>query len=126
MRAPGLIAAFGNAARGIVYAWRTQRNVRIQAAIAVLVIAGGVWLRVGALEWALLVTAIAVVLAAELLNTAVEALVDLVSPQANPLAGATKDACAAAVVVAVVGAVLIGVLVLGPPLLERVRLLFAI
>jgi diacylglycerol kinase len=117
--APGLVAAFGYAARGIAYAWRTQRNVRIQSAIAVLVILAAVWLRLGPLEWALLVTAIAVVLASELLNTAIEALVDLVSPQPNPLAGAVKDACAAAVVVAVVGAVLIGLLVLGPPLLDR-------
>ncbi len=125
MSAPGLVAAFGYAARGIAYAWRTQRNVRIQTAIAVLVIAAAVWLRVGALEWALLVTAIAVVLASELLNTAIEALVDMVSPHANPLAGAVKDACAAAVVVAVIGAVLIGLLVLGPPLLDRVVSMFA-
>ena len=123
MRAPGLAAAFGFALRGIAYAWRSQRNVRIQAAVAVVVVLVGAWLRVGALEWALLIMAIALVLTAELLNTAIEAVVDLVSPQANPLAGAAKDACAAGVVVAVVGSMLLGLFVLGPPLIERVRLL---
>jgi len=123
VRAPGLLAAFGFALRGLAYAWRTQRNIRIQFAIAVLIASVGIWLRVGALAWALLITAMALVLAAELLNTAVEALVDLVSPQPNPTAGAAKDACAAAVVIAVVGAVLIGLFVLGPPLLARLRLL---
>jgi len=118
-----LLAAFGFALRGLAYAWRTQRNIRIQFAIAVLIAIVGIWLRVGALAWALLITAMALVLAAELLNTAVEALVDLVSPQPNPTAGAAKDACAAAVVIAVVGAVLIGLFVLGPPLLTRLRLL---
>ncbi len=122
MRAPGLIAAFGYAVRGIAYAWRTQRNVRIQTAIAVVVILAGLWLGVNALGWALLVVAITVVLAAELLNTALEAIVDLVSPQSNPLAGAAKDACAAAVVMTVICAVIIGVLVLGPALLEKVQL----
>jgi diacylglycerol kinase len=123
MRAQGLVAAFGCALRGIGYAWRTQRNVRIQAAVALVVVLVGAWLRVGALEWALLITAIALVLTTELLNTAIEALVDLVSPEANPLAGAAKDACAAGVVVTVVGAVLLGLFVLGPPLLDRLRLL---
>jgi len=123
MRAQGLAAACGFALRGIAYAWRTQRNVRIQAAVAMAVVLAGAWLRVGALEWALLITAIALVLTAELLNTAIEAVVDLVSPQTNPLAGAAKDACAAGVVVAVVGAVLLGLFVLGPPLIDRVQLL---
>jgi diacylglycerol kinase len=123
VRAPGLIAAFGFALRGLAYAWRTQRNIRIQFAIAALITVVGIWLRVGALEWALLITAMTLVLASELLNTAVEAFVDLVSPQPNPTAGAAKDACAAAVVIAVVGAVLIGLFVLGPPLLARLRLL---
>ena len=123
MRAQGLAAAFGFALRGIAYAWRSQRNVRIQAAVAVAVVLVGAWLRVGALEWALLIMAMAMVLTAELLNTAIEAVVDLVSPQTNPLAGAAKDACAAGVVVAVVGSVLLGLLVLGPPLIDRVQLL---
>ncbi|MCX6024956.1 MAG: diacylglycerol kinase family protein [Chloroflexi bacterium] len=123
MRARGLAAAFGFALRGIGYAWHTQRNVRIQAGVAMAVVLVGAWLRVGALEWALLITAIALVLSAELLNTAIEAVVDLVSPQTNLLAGAAKDACAAGVVVAVVGAVLLGLFVLGPPLIDRVQLM---
>ncbi|OGO50387.1 MAG: hypothetical protein A2Z30_00525 [Chloroflexi bacterium RBG_16_64_43] len=123
MRAQGLAAAFGFALRGIAYAWRSQRNVRIQAAVAVAVVLVGAWLRVSSLEWALLVIAMAMVLTAELFNTAIEAVVDLVSPQTNPLAGAAKDACAAGVVVAVVGSVLLGLFVLGPPLLDRLQLL---
>jgi diacylglycerol kinase len=109
----GLPAAFGYAAAGLGAAWRAQPNLRVHAGIAVVVIATGLLLHLPLLAWGLLVFAIALVLVAELLNTAVETLVDLVSPGDHPLAKQTKDVAAAAVLVAAAGAVAIGLLVAG-------------
>jgi undecaprenol kinase len=74
------------------------------------VIVLGAVLRLGPVGWALIVFAIALVLVAELLNTAIEASVDLISPADHPLAKRAKDAAAAAVLVAAGGAVVIGAL----------------
>lgn len=76
-------------------------------------IAAGILLRLPLFAWGLLAGAIALVLVAELLNTAIEALVDLVSPGDHPLAKQAKDVAAAAVLVAAAGAVAIGLLVAG-------------
>ena len=88
----GLTAAFGYAFAGLATAWRTQPNVRIHAAAAVVVVAAGVWLRLPPWAWAVLALAIALVVAVELVNTAIEAVVDLASPGDHPLAKAAKDA----------------------------------
>ena len=77
------------------------------------------WLGIGRLEWAILVLTTMAVWMAEFANTALEAMVDLVSPDYHPLAKAAKDVAAAAVLVGALGAVIIGLLVLGPPLWQR-------
>ncbi|MDB5027770.1 MAG: diacylglycerol kinase [Candidatus Eremiobacteraeota bacterium] len=107
-----LAAAFGYAFEGLAAAWRTQRNVRIQAAITLVVAAGGVLLRFSAVSWAVIALAIALVVTAELANTAMEAIVDLVSPEDHPLAKRAKDVAAAGVLVATLGAVAAGICVL--------------
>lgn len=96
---------------GFRYALRTQRNLRLHLGIAVSVLAGAAWLRLPAPTVALLVLTIAMVVALELVNTALEALVDLASPEYHPLARVSKDVAAAAVLVAALASVLIGVLV---------------
>ncbi len=101
---------------GIGFLFRTQRNARIELGIAVIVFALAAWLGVGRLEWALLVTAAAGVLILEGLNTAVEAAVDLASPQRHPLAKAAKDLAAGMVLAAALASVAVGLLILGPPL----------
>jgi diacylglycerol kinase len=112
-------AAFGYAFAGLGAAWRTQPNLRIHAAIAVAVLAAGAFLRLSATSWALVALAIALVVGAELANTAIEAVVDLVSPEDHPLAKRAKDVAAAAVLVASAGAVAAGVLVLVATLAGR-------
>lgn len=97
-----------HALNGIAHAWRTQRNLRIQAVCGVLAIVVFAALRVSPLALAVLALTIAVVLAFEVMNTALEALVDLVSPQIHPLAKAAKDAAAGAVLIAAGGAVVVG------------------
>ena len=119
-RRHGLIASFAFAFAGIGYLFRTQRNARIHAAIAVIVCLLAAWLRVTRLEWAILVMTIACVLILEGLNTALEAVVDLASPQVHPLAKVAKDVAAGMVLIAAIAAVIVGLLILGPPLWARV------
>jgi len=104
----GIGAAFGYAAAGIAGAWRAQPNVRFHALAAALVVVAGVLLRIPPLAWAVVALAIGLVVVAELLNTAIEAVVDLVSPDDHPLAKLAKDTAAGAVLVASVVAVCAG------------------
>ena len=104
------MAVLRNAWNGIVHAWRTQRNLRIQVVLGILALIVFSVLHVSLLALALLILTIALVLAFELMNTALEALVDLVSPQRQPLAKAAKDAAAGAVLVTALGALVVGVL----------------
>lgn len=103
---------------------RTQRNTWIHAAASLVVLVLGGWLGLQALEWAVIILAITMVWMAEFLNTALEAVVDLASPQQHPLAKVGKDVGAAAVMLVAVAAVVIGLLVLGPPLWARLNGLF--
>lgn len=108
--------SFAVAGAGLARAWATQPNLRIEAAIGLAALVAAAWLRAPA---APIVLASALVLALELTNSAVEAVVDLASPDHQPLAGTAKDLAAAAVLMASIGAVLVGLVVLGPPLLTR-------
>ncbi len=83
------------------------------------------WLRLPAHDWAMLVLTTAMVFAAEFMNTAIEAVVDLASPDKHPLAKIGKDVGAAAVLVAALAAILIGLLILGPPLWAKLISLFS-
>jgi diacylglycerol kinase (ATP) len=119
------IRSFGNAFRGFWYVLRTQKNAWIHAVIATIVFFLSFWLRLDASEWAIIILTTAMVFTAEFLNTAIEAVVDLASPQKHPLAKVGKDVGAAAVLIAALAAVLVGLLILGPPLWARIAPLFA-
>ncbi len=113
--------SFRHAFAGWGYALHTQPNTWIHAAFTVAVILAGVWLRISAVELAIIILTIALVWAAELVNTAIESLVDLTSPDHHPLAKASKDTAAGAVLVMAVAAILTGLLILGPPLWEKLH-----
>jgi diacylglycerol kinase (ATP) len=119
------VAAFGHAFRGWRYMLQTQHNAWVHSVVATVVIALGLWLGLPPRDWAVLVLTIAMVFSAEFLNTAIEAVVDLASPQKHPLAKVGKDVGAAAVLVAALSAVLIGLLILGPPLWAKLAALVA-
>jgi diacylglycerol kinase len=125
-RAPSRLAAFRHAFAGWWYMLRTQRNAWIHAVISTLVFALGLWLGLGRLEWAILVLTIGLVWMAEFVNTALEAVVDLASPDLHPLAKVGKDVAAAAVLVGACTAVVVGLLILGPPLWGRVSVLLGL
>ena len=103
-----MFAAFGCAFAGLAAAWRGQPNLRIHAVVAALVVVAGATLRIPPVWWALVALAIGLVVAAELLNTAIEAAVDLVTSDDHPLAKRAKDVAAGAVLVAVLTALGIG------------------
>lgn len=103
---------------GLRWAWQTQGNIRRHTLAAVLALVMAHVLELGPAERALLVLTIAVVITAELMNTAVEAVIDLCKPRYHPLAKRAKDVAAAAVLVAAMAAVAVGVFIFGPPLLN--------
>jgi diacylglycerol kinase len=115
-RSVSLIRSFGFALEGVSYLIRTQRSARIEIAIGSVIVALAAWLRISRLEWAVLVLAIALVLALEALNTAVELAVTLASPERHPLAKAAKDVSAAMVLIAATASVVVGLILLGPRL----------
>ena len=98
-------------------------NARIHLAIAVAVIALGLWLGLKLAEWAILWTMIGLVFTAEFLNSALEASVDLISQELHPLAESAKDMAAGGVLFAACTAVIVGLLILGPPLAARIGLI---
>ncbi|GAB4454177.1 MAG: diacylglycerol kinase [Anaerolineales bacterium] len=110
------IRSFGHAFRGWWYVLKTQHNAWIHAVAAVIVFLLALWLGLPARDWAVLILTVTMVFAAEFVNTAIEAVVDLASPVHHPLAKVGKDVGAAAVLIAALAAVLIGLLILGPPL----------
>ena len=113
------MGSFRFAIAGVRYVIRTQRNIRIQLGVGLGVVILGLWLGLAPTQWAALALAIGFVLVCEIGNTVVEVLVDLTCPDYNPLAKVAKDAAAGAVLVASLTAVVAGLLVLGPPLWEK-------
>ncbi|MEZ3519106.1 MAG: diacylglycerol kinase family protein [Muribaculaceae bacterium] len=113
------IRSFGYAFSGIGRLF-SQPNACIHAAVTVLVIAAGVWLRISATEWCLVSICIGGVLMAEAFNTAVEALADKVSPGYDPLIGRAKDLAAGAVLIFVLAAVAVGLIIFIPKIAASV------
>lgn len=100
--------------QGIGFMLRTQPNAWFQIGIAVVVTALGLAMELTAGEWCAAVLGIALVWVAEALNTAIEAVVDLASPEWHPLAGQAKDVAAGAVLVATAAGLLVALIVFGP------------
>jgi len=114
--------SFQCALAGCAQALRGQQNLRIHLAFVLAITGLALYLQVGLTQWAILVLTYSLVLAAELMNSALEALTDLVSPEYHPLAGQAKDLAAGSVLVAAIGAVIVGLLILGPPLWAKITL----
>jgi len=110
-----ILWSFNYAIEGVVYALRTQRNMRIHVAAAALTLVASLLLGVSGLELVAIVFAISLVFVTELVNTAVEATVDLTIDTYDPLAKIAKDVAAGAVLVAATNALVIAFLVLFGP-----------
>ena len=115
-----LIRSFGYAFAGIGHSLRTQANLRIHVLAAVCVVAAGLLLQLSAIEWAVLVVTIMIVMSAELFNSAIEAVIDRVGSEPHPLSKIAKDMAAGAVLIGAIGAVIVGLLIFGPRLLALI------
>jgi diacylglycerol kinase (ATP) len=111
MRSRSLIWSFEYAIRGIVYSVRTQRNMRLHLVLAAGVFIAALWFGIRGLELIALILSIGFVIAAELLNTAIEATVDLATDGFDPLAAIAKDVAAGAVLISAITAVAVGYVV---------------
>jgi len=119
-RAQSRIASFNHAFAGWLHVLQTQRNAWIHAMATILVFAIAIWVGLDRLSGAILLVTIGLVWISEFLNTALEAIVDLASPEVHPLARVGKDVGAAAVLISALIAIIVGLLVLGPPLLNKI------
>jgi diacylglycerol kinase (ATP) len=118
-RAPSLIQSFNYAFEGIIHVLRTQRNMRIHFGIALIVLIAGLAVDVSRLELIALLLAIAFVLIAEMINTALEAAIDVATTSFDPMAKLAKDIAAGAVLIATVNAIAIGYLVFSGQVANR-------
>jgi diacylglycerol kinase (ATP) len=108
------LSSFGYAFKGLAYFFRTQHNSWIQLAAALVAIVFGFWLEITHNEWLWIIFCIGFVFAAEMFNTAVETLSDVVSPEQNEKIGKVKDVAAAGVLMASITALVIGGIIFGP------------
>jgi len=119
------VNSFRYAFSGWWFVIRTQRNAWIHTLASILVLLLSAWLELKPFEWAIIILAIAGVWISEFINTAIEAVVDLSTPNHHPLARVGKDVGAAAVLSAALASIVVGLLILGPPLLHRLTILLS-
>ena len=111
------IRGFGFAFKGIWHACKTQINFRVHLFCAAIALVLGWYLTLSTAEWLWITLCIGMVLLTELINTAIELLVDLVSPEYNEKAGRIKDMCAAAVLITAITALVIGLVIFVPKII---------
>src|SRR5690606_9130064 len=112
-------ASLSYALAGWLYMLRRQKNTRIQAVASIAVLALALWLQIDFSGMAIVILAITIVWMAEFINAAIEAAINIAAPELHPMAKVGKDVASAAVLMGVVASVLVGLLILGPPLLAR-------
>ena len=118
-RPPSIIESFNYAFEGIIHVLRTQRNMRIHFVVAAIVLILGLASDVSRIELIALLLAIAFVLIAEMLNTAIEGAIDVATTEFDPMAKLAKDIAAGAVLIATINAVAVGYLVFSGAVAHR-------
>lgn len=108
---PTFLHSFGYAMEGFRTAVTTERNIKVQLFVGVAAVVAGVLLHIDALSWVLIVLCIGLVLFAELVNTSIEAIVDLATQELHPLAKRAKDIAAASVFTLSITAAIVGLIV---------------
>ena len=111
-----LINSFRYAIEGFISSFKTERNMKIHILAMIIVIILGLYFKISMIEWCIITIAIALVIGAELFNTTIETVVDMISPEKNPQAKLAKDISAAAVLAIAIGAAIIGVIIFIPKL----------
>lgn len=113
-----VLSSFMNAARGLHDTFKEERNFPFDCLFALVPVVLGFVFRVSLPEWLAIIVCIGLVLGMELMNTALEAVVDLASPEMHHLAGRAKDCAAAACLVSSVSALIVGIVIFAPRILQ--------
>lgn len=119
---PKVLRSFRFAGQGILDLFRFENNAKVHFLVAILVVSAGFVLSLSPVEWAIILTQIGLVWAGEAFNTAIEKLCDFVSPGLHPQIKAIKDVSSGAVLILTIIAVLVGLIILGGHLLDRLAL----
>ncbi len=112
-----LINSFKYAIEGFISSFKTERNMKIHILAMIIAIALGIFLGLNITEWCIITIVIALVISAELFNTAIETIVDMVSPEKKPKAKLAKDISAGAVLALAIGAAIVGMILFIPKLM---------
>ena len=118
---PTTIKSFRDAFNGLKESFLTQVNFRIHIVAAVIAILMGIWLHISVIEWAVLILTISMVIVCEQMNTAIEYLVDFISPEYHIMAGKIKDLAAGAVLFTAVAAIATGIFIFIPKLMALIQ-----
>ncbi len=113
-----LIKSFSYAFDGLKYAFKYEQNILVHSLVTIVVILAGIFFKISYLEWLSIFLIIGLVIATELINTSIEATIDLITDQINPLAKIAKDTAAAAVLVFGLTAIIIGVIIFLPKIIN--------
>ncbi|MDF0727213.1 diacylglycerol kinase family protein [Cytobacillus sp. S13-E01] len=106
-----LLKSFSYAANGLMHAIYKEHNLRIHLVLSVIVISLGFYFNISRMEWSVIIILIGGMLSLELMNTAVERVVDLVTKEYHPLAKMAKDISAAAVLLFAIASIIIGIII---------------
>ncbi|MCA9881570.1 MAG: diacylglycerol kinase family protein [Anaerolineae bacterium] len=117
---PNRLKSLGYSLAGWIYMLRRQKNTRLMSLASIAIAILCVWLQIDRVEFAIIIVAITIVWLTEFLNAGIEAAVDLASPDLHPMAQVGKDVASAAVLLGVIASILIGILILGPHLIEKI------
>lgn len=112
-----LVKSFTYAFDGLKYAFKYEQNILVHTLATILVIIAGIFLKISLTEWLVLALIIGLVIATELINTSIEATIDLITKEVHPLAKIAKDTAAAAVLVFGLTAIVIGFIIFLPKIL---------
>ena len=118
IKSKNILYSFKYAFEGIKSSIETERNMKIHITIAILVIIFGFLLKISKIEWFICIILISAVISAELFNTVLEVIVDMIMPEKNDNAKRAKDIAAGAVLVMAIGSAIIGLMIFVPKLVE--------
>mgnify|MGYP002535309395 FL=1 len=116
-KSKNVISSFKYAFQGMFSALKTERNLKIHITIMILVIIAGIVLKISKIEWIICIILFGLVIGGEMLNSAIETVVDIAMPDINPKAKFAKDAAAGAVLVLAIASAIIGFMIFGPKLI---------
>lgn len=122
MKNKKLINSFKCAIQGIKQAVKTERNVKIHITIMILVIIAGIVLKINTQEWIICIILFGLVISLELVNSAIEATVDIAMPEINEKAKVAKDVAAGAVLVSAIASAIIGLIIFIPKVIAFVQI----